>query len=102
MVKIKFVYRKHTLWLESDDNQWIVHEGFTKSTLKSGKTILTKKNPSYLSSLESAINFIRELQLRNSDARSLMKLNKNIKEIKELNKTALKELYVETNKTTTN
>ena len=102
MIKIKFKYRKTTLWLESDDSQWIVHEGFTKSVLKNEKVIYTRKNPAYLTSLESAINFIRELHLRKSDARSLAKLGKNIREIKAINKKEIAELYGKTNKTKIN
>ena len=77
MIKIKFKYKKNTLWLESDNYQWIVHEGFTKSELKNKTIIYTKKNPSYLTTLESAISYLTRLHIRKSNAKTLFKLNKN-------------------------
>jgi len=93
MVKIKFKYRRHEKWLESDDDQWIVHDGLKANKLKDGRKIYSRKNVNYFSELHNAVTFIRKSQIRKSDARTLSKLMKNLKEITELNKREMVTRY---------
>ena len=81
MAKIKFRFRNQTTWLETDENQWIVHEGFIKSIIND-RVVLKRKNPSYLKTLDSAVWFIAQHQIRQSDAKTLKKLHSDVKQIK--------------------
>ena len=46
-MKIKLKHRKQVLWLESDDNNFIVHRGVSKFVDKNGKEFNTKIDPSH-------------------------------------------------------
>ena len=77
---IKFTFRGKEHYIESDANQYILHDGYIFS--KSGE-ISGKKNVSYFSDFKALIQELLERGIRQSDARSLNDLALTIKEIKE-------------------
>ena len=83
-MKIKFEHRKKEHWIESDEHQYIVHEGFKEAIKKDGSIIKTRIKPRYFGMLKHAILFLLDKGIKNSDAGTLRELMKDYAELKGL------------------
>ena len=84
-MKIKLEHRGREIWLESDTNNYIVHEGYKPYfDKKAGVERQIQKNPAYYSDLAMALNGILKKGVRNSDATTLHQLYNEIGELKRL------------------
>jgi hypothetical protein len=83
-MKIKLECRGKEIWLESDDNQYVVHDGYNVTVNKDGSESKTKKNPSYLTNFQSAIDKCLEKSIRHSDATTLTELYNHVVEFKNM------------------
>lgn len=78
-MKIKLEYGKSKYFIESDNNQFIVHEGWRKSG-----DIRSRINPSYFLEFAPMVSYILNNTLRKSDAETLDELLKDFREIQNL------------------
>jgi len=84
-MKIKFEFRGKELWLESDYNQFIVHEGFRESKDKeTGKIIKSRINARFPHQFSSAIIMLLDKAIKRSDAETLKELLRDYTELKKL------------------
>ena len=71
---IKFQARKKEFYIESDADNFIVHEGYKISTNKKGEEVKTRINPRYYGQLKYAISWLLDQSIKTSDAQTLQEL----------------------------
>ena len=88
MLKIKMEHKGKEIWLESDRHNYVVHDGYKKHIVKSGKdkgkTVEIQQHPCYFSRLDLALNCIMTKGIRKSDATTLNQMYNEIAELKRL------------------
>ena len=88
-MNIPFKWKNKTIWLTNDERQYITHEGITISINKDGSEKKNKINPHYFGKIENAVWFIRDCQIKQSEAEDLKALRKDIREIRLINQDEL-------------
>lgn len=84
-MRIQLKHRNREIWLESDNSNFVVHEGY-KNTFseKLGKVVVSKIEPRYYHNLKHAMEQMLTIGIRKSDAKSLQALYDEIVELKRL------------------
>ena len=78
-MKIKFEFQKRELWIESDNHQFIVHEGFEIC-----EKVKKRINPAYSYQFQQAIIYLLDKGIKSSDASTLKELMEDYRELKRI------------------
>ena len=84
-MKIEILLRNRTdsMFLETDSNQFILHDGIIETISKDGETKQNRKNAKYYSTLKMAIEGILTYGLLKSEAITLNELRNDVLLLKE-------------------